>query len=348
MSQPMGRPRAKNHGLPPRMIARRLKRGGILYYYQSSAAKRKRISLGRDLAEAKRKWAELERTADASAVVLFADAARKYETEVIPTKAQRTQKDNRVELSWLLTFFGEMPLDAIRPRHVRAYMDERSKMAAVRANREKALLSHLWNSCREWGLTDLPNPCAGIKGNREEGRDRYITEVEFKQLWDNAAEPWMQDALDLALLTGQRVADVIKMKRADIQDGHLLVNQGKTNSKLRIRVVGELAHVVDRAAHRVRTAVSMGLGLIQDENGQTPNYWRFAKVFQATRKKAGLGKDLQFRDLRAKAGTDTGDLAAAQKLLGHESRAMTEHYVRRHVGNTVDPLKRREGSDGLD
>jgi integrase len=341
MTPPMGRPRTTNLKLPPRMTARRKKSGKVWYYYQPSIGDRKLIPLGRDLAEAKRKWAELEAGGQESAngVVLFSDVAKKYGATVIPTKAPRTQKDNNAELAILLSVFGQMPLDAIRPKHVYAYMEERSKTAAVRANREKALLSHIWNKSRAWGLTDLPNPCAGIKGNSEEGRDRYVTEAEFSALWENATDPWMQDALDLALFTGQRVADVIKMKRSDIVDGELLVSQGKTKAKLRIRVVGALATVIERAFSRDRSAT--GLGMIQDEKGQTPNYWRFAKVFQATRTKAGLGKDLQFRDLRAKAATDTDDLALAQKLLGHASRDMTEAYVRAHIGIQVDPLKRK-------
>ncbi|WP_321911493.1 site-specific integrase [Burkholderia cepacia] len=49
----------------------------------------------------------------------------------------------------------------------------------------------------------------------------------------------------------------------------------------------------------------------------------------------------QFRDLRAKAGTDkesSGDLREAQALLGHGSVAMTEHYVRKR-GRKVTPTK---------
>jgi len=50
-------------------------------------------------------------------------------------------------------------------------------------------------------------------------------------------------------------------------------------------------------------------------------------------------KDFQFRDIRAKAATDTGDLAHSQKLLAHKHRDMTEHYVRAHVGERVKPLR---------
>ena len=49
--------------------------------------------------------------------------------------------------------------------------------------------------------------------------------------------------------------------------------------------------------------------------------------------------DFQFRDIRAKAATDTGDLTHAQKLLGHKTRNMTESYTRDRQGKKVSPLK---------
>ncbi len=49
--------------------------------------------------------------------------------------------------------------------------------------------------------------------------------------------------------------------------------------------------------------------------------------------------DFQFRDIRTKGATDTGDLAHSQKLLGHRNREMTEHYVRARIGERVAPLR---------
>jgi len=43
--------------------------------------------------------------------------------------------------------------------------------------------------------------------------------------------------------------------------------------------------------------------------------------------------DFQFRDIRAKAATDTGDLAHSQTLLGHTNRDMTEHCVKAAWGS---------------
>lgn len=51
------------------------------------------------------------------------------------------------------------------------------------------------------------------------------------------------------------------------------------------------------------------------------------------------GVNFQFRDIRAKTASDTGDLGHSQKLLGHKNRDMTEHYVRERVGQRVKPLR---------
>jgi integrase len=42
----------------------------------------------------------------------------------------------------------------------------------------------------------------------------------------------MGDAMDIALLTGQRLADVLKFRRADIRDGALWIVQNKTGVRI--------------------------------------------------------------------------------------------------------------------
>lgn len=144
------------------------------------------------------------------------------------------------ELAKLLEFFDDAPsppLNAIEPMHVRQYLDWRQ--AKVRANREKALFSHIWNYAREKGHTNKTNPCAGIKGNKESGRDVYIDDRLYKVVWDAAEQP-LRDALDLAYLVGQRPADTLKAMKSDIVDGALKIQQNKTGKKIRFSIIGEL------------------------------------------------------------------------------------------------------------
>jgi len=78
--------------------------------------------------------------------------------------------------------------------------------------------------------------------------------------------------------------------------------------------------------------------LLQDPDGQRLSYFALRSRFDKAREVAGV--DFQFRDLRAKAATDTGDLAHAQRLLGHKNRSTTETYTRDRMCALVKPLKR--------
>lgn len=124
--------------------------------------------------------------------------------------------------------------------------------------------------------------------------------------------------------------------------GHCGVTQNKTGKKLRIAIVGELALVVDRVMNRPR--VRVGPALIQNDAGGRLTYAAMRCRFDKARQAAGV--DFQFRNLRTKAASDTQDLAHAQKLLGHESRSMTEHYTRDRAGQLVEPLRRRIVEEG--
>lgn len=342
----MGRKPTKNLNLPSRMRARA--RGQkVHYYYDAGGKPRREIPLGNDYALAVRKWTELQVDQPTPETHLtFRKVTERYVREILPGKAPRTQADNMVELGFLYQFFDNPPalLDSIRPIHVRQYMDWRGQTAKVRANREKALFSHIWNMARDWGYTDLPNPCAGIKGYSEKGRKEiYIEEAAFTAVHTAASLP-LRDAMDLAYLTGQRPADVLKMNETDIREGMLHISQRKTGQKLRINIEGEFAALLGRIARRKEAHPIRNLALVVDDNGQRLSYSALRAHFDRAREAAGIAKaDFQFRDLRAKAATDkaesTGDIRQAQKQLGHTTITMTEHYTRQRRGEKVSPTK---------
>ena len=184
----------------------------------------------------------------------FDMVADRYEKEVLPTKSISTQQGNLKELQNLREYFGSQRfsrIDDIKPLDVRQFLNHRvvNGKGQTRANREKALLSHLWNKAREWGCTDLPNPCAGVKGYKEKGRDAYIENDVYQLVWEAADWP-TRDAMDIAYLTGQRPADVLKMNELDYQHGVLLVKQNKTGKKLQIAVSKTLEKVLLRVIAR--------------------------------------------------------------------------------------------------
>ena len=122
--------------------------------------------------------------------------------------------------------------------------------------------------------------------------------------------------MDLALLTGQRPADVLKLKRTDIRDGALRIIQNKTDARLGIGITGELEVPIARINERPRKAISAYI--IQVENGQPLTQCALSSRFDNARTPAKV--DFQFRDIRAKAATNSGDSAHSQTLLGHKNR----------------------------
>ncbi|WP_199797605.1 tyrosine-type recombinase/integrase [Pseudazoarcus pumilus] len=327
----MGRPKSSaNRDLPPRMTRRTLKGGRVLYYYRTRTGGA--IALGADLAEAKLKWADLEQRGVVAPRSGWLAVSARYRREGLAGKAVKTQHEYAAGLDRLDAAFGKATLEQIKPAHIREYLDRRT--AKIAGNREIALLSAVFNWARERGITDAPNPCAGVRKHHEAGRDIYVTDEQYQALWD-AATPELQDALDLARLTGQRPADVRKMRRDDIRDGHLWVRQGKTGARVGIAITGELATVVDRILRRPRTAT--GPWLVQTDKGQPLTHTMLRTRFDDARETSG--QKWQFRDLRSKAATDVDDVRRAQELLGHSTEATTAGIYRRRRGNKVAPVR---------
>ena len=310
------------------------------------------FDIGDDYAIAVRKWAKLEANVEVPAQnITFTDLAIAYlRSAQYRSRAIRTQKDYEIYLSEVLKFFGEppAPIEQIEPHHIAKYMEWR-KESPTRANREKAIISLIWNHARQQGITKLPNPCAGIKGYTETCRNVYVEDDIYQWVWQESSEP-LRDAIDLAYLTGQRPADILKLQETDIKDGHLVVTQGKTGQKLRIEITGQLAQVIARISTRKQAYKVRTLSLICNESGQKLSYSAMDNRFEHARNRAITShpdkadeiKQFQFRDLRAKAGTDKADaqdMQAAQLQLGHKSIKTTEIYIRAKKGQKVSPTK---------
>jgi integrase len=317
--------------LPPRM---HLKHGA--YYHVSTTQPRKWTRLSEQLGEALNVWASIEASPLPASNTTFAGMANLYRLQVIPTLRDKTQIDYHRHLDRLTPVFEHLQLAHIKPSDVHQYCQLRGKTSKVQANREKAILSALFNFARRNGYIDCPNPCAGVKGHTEKPRVRYVTDEEFFKVYD-VSKWFIQDAMDLALLLGQRPADVLKIQLQDIQADYVSILQNKTGAKLRIERTGELAAVITRVLARDRLSNDSQSQLLVCLSGKPLNATIFRKAFEQARELAGV--HFQFRDLRAKAATDTNDLPWAQKLLGHRLRNTTETYTRDRLGATVKPLR---------
>ena len=327
----MGRPKTAWQDLPPRMTARKLASGKILYYYQ---ARGKKKPLGSDFNEAKRQWVDLE---TGGGPLKFPSVSKQYRSATFKDFTESTKDHYERALRNLEVAFRAFSLEQIIPKDVKDYMKRRSKKGA--AMFEKRVLSAVYTWARDEGLTVAPNPCMGVKFSKAESkgftigkRTRYVTETEFAEVHARGDEV-VQDAMDLALATGQRPGDILKAMRQDIRDGVLWVTQQKTGKVVPIKVEGDLQSVIERILARKRPSMY----LIANERGERIRL----NAFQYRFTKARGDADWQFRDIRAKVASDSKTLKDAQLLLGHENERTTAGVYRRSGKDAVRPLKRR-------
>ena len=355
----MRQKKTENRDLPPRMIRRSRKRkNGVVwtgYYYDGRDAEGRRVEipLGSDLDEAKIEWARLDRKATPKSVLLMGRMFDDYEEKIIPGLKSGTQDDYLKGLKQLRKAFESAPIEAVSPQVIAQYRDART--AKVRANREIALLSTMFTFAREWGLTDKANPCIGLRRNKETPRDFYAGEI----VWDSVyaqAPPELKDAMDLAYLTGQRPSDILKASTNDLSNGFLMVGQGKTEKRLRIRLhdgvdASALSAFLDALLERKTMAGIKSSSLITNQAGLKMSYPMLRNRWDEAREKAAAKaasegdatlsatiRQFQFRDIRPKAASEIEDIADASRLLGHSTQEMTKKVYRR-VGEIVKPTK---------
>lgn len=330
----MGRKRSTDHHLPPRMHQKH----GCYYYVTPTP--RRWIRLSKDLTEAKTLWAKLESGTPlpiGQAITIGYLIAR-YRREVLPEKSAKTQVEQSAQLTRLDKVFGAMAPDDVLPVHIGQYLDKRGQKAPVAANREIALLSHVYTKALRWGFAQT-NPCRGIERNKEKPRERYITDAEYAAVLAVAPGP-VGLAMEIAYYTGQRLGDVLKMRWADLAGNVLYVIQDKTGAKLHIEIGPELADVLASAR---QTGKLRSLTIIHNRHGQPYTVNGFESQFSKARAKARI-TDFHFHDIRAKHATDKEDLGehvrAIQASLGHASITTTEIYLRQKRVRKVKSLTR--------
>ncbi len=163
-------------GLLPRMEARRRK-GGFTYRYHPLGGKP--INLGQDLQVALRKVLDMNgRSSDAGSVQAY---FRAFQNSTIWTELMPRTRADYLEYSVpLLKVFGNAPVRAVRSSDVARYLRRERSSAPVRANREVALLSNIFNMALEDGAIEA-NPCRGVRRNKERAREILPIAVELQR-----------------------------------------------------------------------------------------------------------------------------------------------------------------------
>lgn len=313
-------PRVRKHDrhLPPRMRLR----AGTYYLVEQAHGRSRWHNLGRDYSAALRAWAEAARTE--ARVTTVDDLLAHYLTACV-TRATATLAGYRAQAASLSSPFGSLRLEEVRRADIARYMTIRG---GVIANRERDLFRAAWNWALNAGLTEIPNPMAGMRHrNPERKRTRYVTDAELEAL-EGHANGHIGALLRFLYLTGMRLGDALRLPLSAAQADGVRWVTGKTKTPQHVRWSPALRRCWSKAAGKRQTGP-----LFVSRLRRAYTVQGVEAIFQRLRVRAGV-EDVRLHDLRRKAASDV-PLEHAQRLLGHASPGLT----RQRYKVKADPVK---------
>lgn len=316
----LGRKRSKDFDLPPRMA-----RKGLSYWYVCNEKPRRWLPLGKDLARAKRKWAEYE--ADPGGLSV-GDLVQRYldRTE----RAASTMMQYRSHQKAIALAFP-IPAAQLTSQHVALWRELQGHRKEYANGCIRVLVASFRLGC-ELGLSGLLT----VSKWDVAARDRDLLPVEFRAIRDHACE-WLQVAMDVGYLTGARPSDIRALRWNQVTPERLLMRQQKTGQRMEFTMTEDLASVLSRARQRP----ILGLYVVATEKGRPVSRDMMDDAWHMARDAAAIG-DAQFRDIRAmaaKASQQGGQ--DFQALLGHTTRAMSERYLKGVRTVVAEPVRRK-------
>ena len=280
--------------------------------------------------------------ADAKALTMR-ELGRRFLDECVPAhcKASTAAEYRRSVELFVDPRIGRRPVPDIQRSDIAALHHD-MRATPYQANRTLGVLSKMFNLAELWGLRpDGSNLCRHVKRFREEKRERFLSDAEYRRLGemlkeierDGSETPSAIAAVRLLMLTGCRLSEIQKLRweHVALDAGELRLPDTKTGAKV--------VHLGDPAIEVLR-----GLRRPDDNPwviaGRKPgsHLTDLQHPWRRIRMRAGLD-DVRLHDLRhsfASGGLLVGEgLPMIGKLLGHTQVQTTARYA--HLAN--DPLK---------
>jgi integrase len=307
----MNRPRKKDRHLPPCVY----KKHNAYYLVRRGVWTR----LAAELPAALREYARIYSQPAGGMSALIEDAL----PSIIAGKAPATVKLYTLAARKLQATLIEFAPEQVTAADV-AQMRRAWAGTPSMANRCQAVLKLVFDYALDERLVAL-NPCVGAKRLTERPRTRRITQQEFAAV-HAAASPRLRIVMTLCYLTGQRIGDVLSIRREHLTEEGIVVRQTKTKALVTIAWSPELVAAVAaaKAAHGPVSSLWLVKGTGSARQAHAP-IWRDWRAACAA---AGVD-EARLHDLRAMAASDAKQQGLnAQSLLGHKSQRMTDNYLR--------------------
>jgi len=250
---------------------------------------------------------------------------------------EKTKQNRKCSLSHVLSGLGEHRIiSAIRPHDVSALIVRIHKEHPPLSKRVLIETKAVFNSALEYGWIDR-NPAMQVKAQQVTVQRNRLTLEQWQAIHAHAEAdmpPWVARMLVLALVTGQRRSDVVKMRFADVWDDHLHVVQAKTGAKLALPLALRLDAIGVSLGEAIEACRTYAVGeeyLLRKHNGKRLGdaslSARFEEAREASVPMCETGSPVSLHEIRSLSerlhrakGLNT------MILLGHKSQDMTDLY----------------------
>lgn len=230
--------------------------------------------------------------------------------------AQKTIENYLHRITHIKNHLGHFSVEKINTKNLATFF---SQYPPTQSNYYRAVLSIIFKHAIAEGFTDKNPASATLKKTVTKQRLR-LTLNQFETIRNHAPD-WLKNAMDLALITGQRREDIAKLKWTDIHDGFVWIQQHKTKNRIKINLSENLKALLIKCDKENEFVIGEIKG----------NSERITKEFAKAREKSGLKTNATFHEIRSlsgylykQAGIEKRDI---QMLFGHSSEKMTEHYL---------------------
>jgi integrase len=260
------------------------------------------------------------------------DLIRRYrQSRDFAAKAQRTRRDYDEQLALLDDIWGTMPLDVLDDRSVRkGIKDERDRIAERSARRADYFVTVL-SIVLSYAVDD-----GTLRENHAKAIRKLYRADRANKIWSDAdiaafqavASPELRLALRLALDTGQRQGDLLRLPWSAFDGGAISLRQSKTGTDVTVPSTAELRAALETAPRRSTLILTNSRGKPWTSDG-------FRTSWHKTARAAGI-QGVAFNDLRGTAVTRLADAGCTvpeiATITGHTLKSATailEAYMSR-------------------
>jgi integrase len=242
-------------------------------------------------------------------------------------RAETTKRNYRRVFDQLRESWGAGLLRDLQARHVRKIRNDIAAKSTTGADLAMSLISALWEFATEQlGLDELgADPTHGIKRVHKVTDEHEPWPPELIERFLREARPALRWAVKLALYTGQRRSDLVKMKWSDFDGEFIQVRQQKTKAALSIPCHRELRTELERMP-RVADTILVG------DRGAPLRGDSLSVMVRKQLRRMGID-GYSIHGLRKNAAVALADAGCSPMeiaaITGHRTLGMVQHYTKR-------------------